>query len=148
MQIEIKTFEELSKLELYELLKLRAEIFVVEQDCVYNDLDDRDQFGMHVIGRINNEIAAYARVLPVNIRFQEVSIGRVVVASKHRGRSLGKNIMQTCINYVCSDGNNDNIRISAQCYLKRFYSELGFEVVSEEYLEDNIPHIEMLYKRK
>jgi ElaA protein len=148
MQIEIKTFEELSKLELYELLKLRAEIFVVEQDCVYNDLDDRDQFGMHVIGRINNEIAAYARVLPVNIRFQEVSIGRVVVASKHRGRSLGKNIMQTCINYVYSDGNNDNIRISAQCYLKRFYSELGFEVVSEEYLEDNIPHIEMLYKGK
>lgn len=148
MQITIKSFEELTKLELYEILRLRAKIFVVEQECVYNDLDGRDQFGVHIIGRIGHDIVAYTRVLPENTRFKEISIGRVVVASEYRGKSLGRDIMQASIHYIYSDEKTKNIRISAQCYLEKFYSDLGFEVVSEEYLEDDIPHVEMLYKKK
>lgn len=146
MEITNKGFEELSLSELYEILKLRAEIFVVEQDCVYNDLDDRDQIGSHVIGVLDDKIVAYARVLPEKTRFNEVSIGRVVVDSDYRGLNLGKEIMNSCIQIIKDSGYNGDIRISAQCYLLKFYSELGFKVMSEEYLEDGIPHVEMVYR--
>lgn len=149
MQVEIRTFEELSKQELYELLKLRAEIFVVEQDCVYNDLDNRDQYAIHVLGKQNEEIVAYSRILPENTRFKEMSIGRVVVSSSQRGKNLGKEIMNECINYIYNElmDSDKQIRISAQCYLNKFYAELGFITVSNEYMEDGIPHVEMIYRK-
>lgn len=147
MQVTNKSFEELTLDEFYEILRLRAEIFVVEQNCVYNDLDDRDQFGRHVFGTKDHKIVAYARVLPENTRFKEVSIGRVVVNSNYRGLNLGKVIMNASIQVIKNSGYQGGIRISAQCYLLKFYTELGFEVVSEEYLEDGIPHVEMIYRK-
>lgn len=146
MKIEVKTFEELSKKELYELLRLRAEVFVVEQDCVYQDLDGKDQMALHVVGSKNEKIVAYTRIFKPGDYFKEASIGRVVVMESERKYGFGQDIMMASISMIKEHFGETLIHLSAQTYLKKFYNSMGFEQVGEGYLEDGIPHIGMTRK--
>jgi ElaA protein len=140
-----KSFEDLTNLELYQSLQLRNEVFVVEQDCVYQDADGRDIQSKHLLGYDGVELAAYVRIVPPGISYAEYcSIGRVVVSPLHRRKEYGKAVMQKAID-ICKEEFEYQIKISAQCYLEKFYTELGFKVVSEQYLEDDIPHYAMIY---
>jgi ElaA protein len=146
MQFEFKKFSDLSLNELYDILQLRSEIFVVEQNCVYNDLDEFDKEAVHVFYVENGETIATARLLQPGTRFADFSIGRVVVKKNKRGTGLGKELMNVAINYCITHWKAEKIKISAQQYLQRFYEELGFVVITEMYLEDDIPHVGMMYK--
>ena len=146
MKFEFKSFNELSTDELYDILRLRSEIFVVEQTCVYNDLDGLDKEAVHLFYKKEGEIVAYSRLLKPGTRFSEYSIGRVVVKQSERGTGLGIEMMQSAKNYIVNELGAQKIKISAQSYLQRFYENLGFEIVTEMYLEDGIPHFGMLYK--
>jgi len=143
MQIEIKTFKELNTEELYKILQLRSEVFVVEQDCVYQDVDNKDQKAIHVIGFKNKEVIAYTRIFKSGDYFKEASIGRVVVKDSERKYGYGKVIMEASITAVEENLKETKIHISAQEYLIKFYNSLGFKQVGEGYLEDNIPHVAM-----
>ncbi|MDG1715064.1 GNAT family N-acetyltransferase [Lacinutrix sp.] len=147
LNIVIKPFNELSILELYNLLQLRSEVFVVEQDCVYQDIDGKDQNALHVIGYKNDRIVAYTRLFKPGDYFKASSIGRVVVAKNQRQFKYGYDIMEASIKAIKTHFNVTEIKISAQCYLKNFYNNLEFFEIGEEYLEDGIPHIAMLYKK-
>ena len=144
MKFEIKTFYQLSLDELYRILQLRSEIFVVEQDCVYQDLDFKDQKSLHVLGFKNDIIIAYTRIFKPGDYFKEASIGRVVVDKKERAHNYGHAILKASINTIQENFDTSKITISAQVYLKKFYESHGFTQVGNEYLEDGIPHIEML----
>jgi ElaA protein len=145
MSIEwkIRRFEALSAVEIYDLLQLRSEVFVVEQNCVYQDIDGKDGKALHLIGLENDQIVAYARLFKPNDYFKQASIGRVVVKPSHRALQLGHQLMQEAIKFIKLQYNETNITISAQLYLKGFYESHGFKQTSEMYLEDDIPHIEM-----
>ncbi len=138
-----KPFAELTVDELYAILALRQLVFVVEQACAYLDCDDHDQRAIHLWSG-DGAVTAYARVLPPGEKFAEASLGRVISAPEARGTGAGRAIVARSIECVRRRFGAVPIRISAQSYLARFYTELGFARVSEEYLEDNIPHIEML----
>ena len=144
LAIVIKTFEELTNHELYGLLQLRSQIFVVEQNCVYQDLDGKDQKALHVLGFKNNKIVAYTRIFGPGDYFEYSSIGRVVVADGERRHKYGYDIMKASIEAINHHFKETKIKLSAQCYLKKFYNNLGFFEVGEEYLEDGIPHIAMI----
>ncbi len=144
LHFEIKTFEELSGTEVYKILRLRAEVFVVEQDCVYQDIDDKDQKALHIIGYKNSEIVAYTRIFDAGDYFDDASIGRVVVSEKERKYGHGHKLMSYSIKAVEEKFTTDKIKVSAQCYLKSFYETHGFKQIGEEYLEDGIPHIAMI----
>jgi ElaA protein len=146
MQINytVKAFKKLNTTELYQLLQLRSEVFVVEQNCVYQDLDNKDQNSYHLLCYVDNQLAGYARLLPAGVSYYEAAIGRVVIASQYRGIKLGKQIMETAINFCGQLFLNSPIRISAQAYLLKFYNSLGFVEIGHIYHEDGIPHIEML----
>ncbi|MBA4745284.1 MAG: GNAT family N-acetyltransferase [Muricauda sp.] len=144
MEVLVKTFEELSTKELYQILRLRSEVFVVEQDCVYQDVDNKDQKALHVIGIKNDEVVAYTRIFKPGYYFDNVSIGRVVVSQDQRKYGLGKQIMQATLAAIDQRFPDKAIEISAQSYLLKFYTELGFNAFGEEYLEDGIPHRRML----
>lgn len=143
MQFKLKTFEELSVDELYEALKLRSAIFVIEQNCNYQDMDDKDQSSYHLLGYEGEELIAYARLLPQGVSYKEASIGRVVVNKQFRRKDHGKELMTKAIFSAKEKFNTNEIVISAQCYLEKFYSDLGFVSEGESYLEDDIPHIQM-----
>lgn len=146
---KIKSFDELSNAELYNILRLRAAVFVVEQNCPYLDLDGKDQLSFHLMGlNEKQELIAYARLLPAGLAFDEVSIGRVLSSSTVRGSGAGMELMQTAIQLSQKKFGEGPIRIGAQLYLKKFYERLGFVQVSEVYLEDNIEHIEMLRRER
>lgn len=147
MKWKLKKFEELNTKELYEILKLRSEVFVVEQNCVYQDVDSKDERSYHLFLEENNMIVAYLRIIPRGISYEEVSIGRVIVKKTHRGSKLAREMMLNAIDFIQSTMNEGYIRISAQAYLVDFYKSVGFKEVSEIYLEDDIPHIEMLYSK-
>ena len=138
-----KTFDELSTQELYQILRLRSEIFVVEQNCVYQDIDNKDQKALHLFGIVEGEIIAYSRLFKPGDYFEFSSIGRVVVAEKHRDKNFGHELIDQSILEINRRFNVQNITISAQLYLKKFYESHGFVATSETYLEDDIPHIEM-----
>jgi ElaA protein len=140
---QIKRFKELSLQELYSLLKLRSFVFVVEQNCVYQDVDGKDEKAIHILGVFKNNIVAYARIFDQGDYFEETSIGRVVVDSEFRGQNLGHELMKEAISAVKKHFNSNEITISAQLYLKDFYQSHGFIQTSDVYLEDNIPHIQM-----
>ena len=144
LETVIKKFEALTTNELYAILRLRSEVFVVEQDCIYLDLDDKDKKALHVIGWIDNTIVAYTRIFDTKLYFDEASIGRVVVDQKYRSKGFGKNIMEASINAIKSHYNQTKIKISAQTYLIKFYNELGFKERGKPYLEDGIPHTVMI----
>ena len=143
ISFKIKRFNELSTSELYSLLQLRSEVFVAEQNCVYQDVDGKDNKAIHVLGYFDTELAAYSRLFDKGIYFEEASIGRVVVSPKHRDKKLGHDLMQVSIAAVNEHFKEHNITISAQEYLKKFYESHGFVQTSEMYLEDDIPHIQM-----
>lgn len=144
LNIIIKTYEELSKKELYSLLQLRSEVFVVEQDCVYQDIDGKDEKALHVLGYKNNKIIGYTRIFKPGDYFKHSSIGRVVVAKKERQYKYGYDIMKASIDAIKNEFSETLIKISAQKYLEKFYTNLGFNTVGEWYLEDDIPHIAMI----
>lgn len=141
-----KRFLELNANTLYHILKLRQDVFVLEQKCLYPDIDDIDQLSDHVYLSDPDGIIAYARVVPAGILYEELSIGRVVVNKSNRGKGLAREIMQDVIAFSVEKYNPETIYLSAQSYLERFYSSLGFVKVKEEYLEDGIPHIGMRLK--
>jgi ElaA protein len=146
--VEINTYRynELTTNQLYSILKLRAEVFVVEQNCAYQDLDNKDNKALHLIGEINNEIIAYTRIFKKGDYFTNSSIGRVLVKKEFRKKELGKAIMEKSIEIIKKNTKEEKIEISAQKYLTKFYKDLGFKKTGKEYLEDNIPHIKMILK--
>jgi ElaA protein len=140
---KIKPFTALSTNELYAVLQLRSEVFVVEQNCVYQDIDGKDEKALHLIGEFDDKIVAYARLFRSGDYFENASIGRVVIDPDYRDKKWGHELMQQAISGVEQHFKTKKITISAQLYLKRFYESHGFVVTSETYLEDDIPHIEM-----
>jgi ElaA protein len=144
IQVYTKSFSELTTTELYAILQLRSEVFVVEQDCVYQDIDFKDQKAMHIIGVKNDKIIAYTRIFKPGDYFEKASIGRVVVEKNERKFGYGHVIMNHSIAAIKSNFNEATIKISAQLYLKKFYESHGFIQVGEGYLEDGIPHIGMV----
>ncbi|WMM26295.1 GNAT family N-acetyltransferase [Tissierella sp. MB52-C2] len=147
MNCKIKKFNELTTKELYEILKVRAEVFVVEQNCVYQDLDSKDEVSYHLFLEDNSEIIAYLRILPKGISYPETSIGRVLTKGTYRKKGLSKEIVQKAIDFIIDILEEKEIKISAQAYLQKFYKGFGFEPTSGIYLEDGIEHIEMLYQK-
>lgn len=143
IQWKIKTFEALSLHELYKILQLRSEVFIVEQNCVYQDIDDKDSKAFHLIGEDDGQIIAYARLFKPKDYFEEASIGRVVVKPTYRDKKIGHILMREAIQAIHTHFDEGDITISAQLYLKRFYETHGFRQTSEMYLEDDIPHIQM-----
>ena len=146
MEINTYRYNELTTNQLYSILKLRAEVFVVEQNCAYQDLDNKDNKALHLIGEINNEIIAYTRIFKKGDYFTNSSIGRVLVKKEFRKKELGKVIMEKSIEIIKKHTKEEKIEISAQKYLTKFYKDLGFKKTGKEYLEDNIPHIKMMLK--
>ncbi|PCJ91871.1 MAG: GNAT family N-acetyltransferase [Flavobacteriaceae bacterium] len=146
MKIEVKPFNEFTTQELYAVLQLRAEVFVVEQDCVYQDIDGKDNNALHVIGTKDGQVVAYTRIFKAGDYFNQASIGRVVVKKEERQYGYGQEIVKASIKAIKTEFNENNIHLSAQVYLKRFYADLGFIEEGEEYLEDGIPHIGMVKK--
>jgi ElaA protein len=136
----VRTFAELTTVELYAIMALRQRVFVVEQKCPYLDADDIDQVSTHVWAEHDGAIAAYLRIVPAGAKFDEVSIGRVITAPAARGTGLGRELMKRGI----AEAGAVPIRVAAQAYLEKFYRELGFAPISEVYEDDWIPHIDMV----
>jgi ElaA protein len=146
LKITVFKYQDLGPDRLYEILKLRSEVFVVEQKCAYQDLDNKDEKALHLVGEENNKIIAYTRIFKKGDFFKYSSIGRVLVKKDYRNKNYGRKIMKSSIDRLKKDPKEEKIELSAQKYLLKFYSELGFEKVGEEYLEDNIPHVKMILK--
>ena len=144
LQWTVKKFDELTSAELYAVMQLRNEVFVVEQNCVYQDADGKDPKCFHFMGWDGITLAAYTRIIPQGISYTEASIGRVVSSPKYRGTGVGRELMILSISHTFTLFNCTIIKIGAQLYLKKFYESLGFVQSSGEYLEDNITHIEMI----
>ena len=140
----IKPFSKLTPQELYSILQLRNEVFAIEQNCVYPDMDDMDQLSFHLMGQNDNKLLAYTRLIPPGISYKEPSIGRVVTSPSIRRSGEGRILMQKSIELLRKKYPDQPIRIGAQLYLRNFYSSLGFSLCSSIYLEDGIEHIEML----
>ncbi|MFD1079840.1 GNAT family N-acetyltransferase, partial [Longispora fulva] len=134
----------LSLQELYDVLQLRSEIFVVEQNCVYQDIDGKDDKALHVLGTENNQLVAYTRIFPPGIYFQEAAIGRVIVKDTVRNKAFGHQILKASIEAIKEHFHTTRIKLSAQTYLIKFYESHGFVKIGDEYLEDGIPHIGMI----
>jgi ElaA protein len=139
-----KSFDTLTPAELYSILQLRNEVFVVEQNCVYQDCDDKDLPSHHFMGWLQNKLVAYTRLIPAEITYHEISIGRVVTSPSVRGNKIGKELMQRSIEKLYELFGKSPIMIGAQLYLESFYESLGFVKCSDVYLEDGIEHIKMI----
>ncbi|MBC7722062.1 MAG: GNAT family N-acetyltransferase [Pedobacter sp.] len=146
LQWHCKSFETLTNIELYALLRLRSEVFVVEQNCVFLDMDNKDQTCYHLLGYDGENLVSAARLLGPNTAYQQMSIGRVVSSPAYRGTGAGKALMQQAIIACYQLFENGDIKIGAQLYLKAFYESFGFVQTSEVYDEDGIDHIEMIKK--
>ena len=142
MQWYLKSFNDFTLSELYSMLRLRAEVFIVEQEAAYQDVDNKDQKAKHLYAFENGEVIAYTRIFKAGDYFDKASVGRVVVKPSHRYLGLGHELMKRSLEYT--DKNNyGSLHISAQTYLQKFYEGYGFKVVSEIYLEDGLPHYGM-----
>ena len=148
MIFKLKTFKQLNNEELYNILQLRGEVFVVEQNCPYQDADGKDREALHLMGYKGEELVAYARLLKPGVSYKEAAIGRVVVSGKHRGHKHGVELMEQAIRDTLLQFNTDQIIVSAQKYLEKFYNDLGFVTESDTYLEDDIPHVKMRYVKR
>ena len=146
MQINwiLKKFSELTPYEVYAIMQLRSEVFVVEQNCVYLDADDKDQDSFHLMGFTNSKLVAYTRLVPAGVIYKQHSIGRVITSPSVRRSGAGKLLMQQSIATIYTLFGNVPIKIGAQLYLKKFYESFGFNQISDVYLEDGIEHIYML----
>lgn len=140
----LKKFEELSPFELYNIIQLRNEVFVVEQNCPYQDADNKDLKSYHLMGMKEEKLVAYTRLVPPDVAYKEPSIGRVVTSPSIRGTGIGIALMQESIAKTNFLFGHHPIKIGAQLYLEKFYTSLGFVTSSSTYLEDNIPHVEMI----
>lgn len=140
----LKKFADLLPAELYAIMQLRNEVFVVEQNCVYQDADNKDQLSFHYMGWQNDKLVAYTRILPPGLVYAEPSIGRVVTSPSVRSSGIGRELMKKSVEQVKKIFGNVSIKIGAQLYLLKFYSSLGFQKTSDIYLEDNIQHVEMV----
>jgi len=148
MDFYVKSFEELTTLELYDFLQLRSDVFVVEQECVFLDLDSRDKDAIHIFAKKNNTIIAYTRLFKPGDYYKEASIGRVVVKKEERKYGYGHELMEFSIQMVETKFKTATIKIGAQKYLKTFYESHGFKQIGDEYLEDGIIHIYMIKKEE
>lgn len=149
MEWVLKSFKQLDIDELFELLKLRVDVFVVEQNCPYPEIDEKDRHAdtLHLFGtKKNGELAAYLRILPPGLSFKETSFGRVVVTAQYRKQGISNTMVKKALEIIENRRPEKNIRIGAQVYLKQFYESHGFQCVSGEYFEDGIAHIDMLRK--
>jgi ElaA protein len=142
-----KSFVELTINELYAILQLRSEVFVVEQNCVYQDVDGKDKKSAHLMAWHNDNLVAYTRLVPPGVSFEEASIGRVITAPFYRGLGIGITLLEKSIEQILATYQTNKIRIGAQLYLKKFYEGFGFISQGDEFLEDGIPHIEMILER-
>ncbi|MET1014276.1 MAG: GNAT family N-acetyltransferase [Paenisporosarcina sp.] len=139
-----QAFNELSIQELYSYLQLRVNVFIVEQNCPYPELDGYDDKSYHLGFIEQNKPLAYARILPSGVKYQRVSIGRVIVKKEERGKGLAKELMNECLQFIEKKWPNQEIQLQAQSHLRNFYGSFGFQDISEEYIEDGIPHIDMV----
>ena len=146
MDWSLKKFHELTLEELYAILQLRSKVFIVEQNCIYNDVDGKDQLAWHLIATEEGNLIAYTRILSPGVVYTDPSIGRVVISPSKRSSGLGRELMNRSIGHCEKLFGNTSITLSAQVYLKKFYESLGFFAVGDEFLDDGIPHIEMTRK--
>ena len=146
MKWTLKKFNELTIDELYAILQLRSEVFVVEQNCVYHDPDGKDQFAWHLLGLEDDKLVAYARIFEAGVIYPDPSIGRVVTSPSKRGSGLGRELMKRSIEHCENLFGKTSVTLGAQMYLRKFYESLGFIVSGEEYVEDGIPHVTMSRK--
>jgi ElaA protein len=144
MQWNQKQFHELTVQELYAIIKARIDVFVVEQTCPYGELDNFDQVSTHLFLENNGEIIAYARLLPSSSKYSEPSIGRVLVKKDNRDNGYAKELLTKSIAIIVQEWNESKIKIQGQTYLRNFYGSFGFKEISDFYLEDDIPHVDML----
>jgi len=142
MRLKIKAWDQLSSKEINDIFSLRSEVFIVEQECIYQDVDGKDEKADHVLLIINNQLVGYARVFNENIYFKEASFGRAVVKKSHRGEGYGHLLVEKSLEHLKTNKQSP-IKISAQSHLKEFYSSHGFVAKGEEYMEDGIPHTAM-----
>lgn len=147
MKWEIKNFKDLKLNEAYGVFALRIEVFVVEQDCPYQDLDGKDEGAIHVLGKDDEgNVVATARILPPGLGYEEVAIGRVVTAKSIRPLKKGHELMEQCMNFIAKEYPTENVKLSAQSHLVNYYGRHGFIETGKHYLEDGIPHSEMIYE--
>jgi len=144
MKTEVKNFSQLSKEELHHLMKLRVNIFVVEQKCAYQELDDYDRQATHLLGYSQNELVACARILPTGTLYENCSIGRVAVKKEARSAGLGRKIFGAALAEAQNMFPNETIKIQAQVYLEKFYTSFGFKTVTEPYPDIGVWHVDML----
>lgn len=144
MEFIVKSFEQLNISELYAVLQLRSEVFVVEQDCVYQDIDGKDQIAIHVLGFKNSKLIAYTRLFKPGDYYKYASIGRVIVKQEERKYGYGHDLIRFSIDTVQKEFSTEKIKIGAQTYLRKFYESHGFQKVGQDYIEDGIPHIHMI----
>lgn len=139
-----KSFSELTTIELYQILKVRTDIFVVEQNCAYPEIDGHDEASMHLFSLHNGEIAAYARLVPAGGKYEQASIGRVLVVPTKRKSGLGRELVAQAIEKIIEEWDVKEIKLQAQSHLQSFYGSFGFQPISDVYDDDGIPHVDML----
>ncbi|MER1958917.1 MAG: GNAT family N-acetyltransferase [Solibacillus sp.] len=147
MNFTLKTFDQLTNTELYNILQERTNVFIVEQNCPYPEVDGKDGQSYHLYKEENGEIVAYLRILPPGVSYAELSIGRVLVKKEYRGQGLAHSLMAQALQFISDELNETTVKIQAQDYLRNFYSSFGFEAISEVYLDDGIPHVDMLLQK-
>lgn len=147
MKWSAKAFSELTTVELYDIFRLRVDVFVVEQECPYPEIDGFDMTATHLYCKENGQYLAYARLIPAGEKYEEASIGRVLVPESVRGNGAGRELVAKSIEYITEEWGEERIKIQAQSYLKDFYGSFGFKPISGEYDEDGIPHFDMLFTK-
>lgn len=149
MAWKIKNFEELTRTELYKILAVRSEVFVVEQECAYQDIDGKDQKSLHLwLEDSAGEVQAYCRILSSGLSYPEASIGRVLVKESQRGKGTARKMLEQALDFLANAWREPSVRIEAQYYLRQFYASFGFIEDSEPFLEDGIKHVEMILDLK
>ncbi|MFG6120558.1 GNAT family N-acetyltransferase [Thalassobacillus sp. B23F22_16] len=146
MEWNQQSFQQLSNQKLYQILQLRVEVFVVEQECAYPELDGHDESSTHLWLESNNDIVAYCRLVPAGDKYPYISIGRVVVNPSYRSQGYARQLMDKAIEVIQTQGNATEIFLQGQEHLRHFYGSFGFEEISEVYMDDGIPHVDMLLK--
>lgn len=144
MEWTYKKWQELERDELFDIYKLRVDVFVVEQDCAYPEIDYNDKLVGHLFAYADGQLAAYSRLCPPHTVYPEVSIGRVICHSNFRGQGLGRELVKRAVEQLQKDFPGQKIKAQAQEYLEYFYKSFGFKTISESYLEDGIPHVDMV----
>ncbi|MCC5804098.1 GNAT family N-acetyltransferase [Rossellomorea vietnamensis] len=147
MSWKVKSFNELSTHELYELLHVRTQVFVVEQECPYLEVDGKDLHAHHLYKEENGVVVAYARLLPAGVSYNEPSIGRVLVKEGHRRKGFASELVKRGLAFIHDEWGDQPVKIQAQEYLREFYGSFGFKAITETYLDDGIPHIDMILEK-